>query len=593
MAIAADPPSTISPGSGYSPGILTSSLTPTFYWSPVSDATGYGLYIRDMTASGTPLIYPNASGITANPLTGSSFTIPSGILIAGHNYRWNMTSFVGATEGSAVSTVLYFQTPVSPPQTIYPSGGITVSSLTPTFSWNSASGATGYGLYIRDMTASGTPLIYPNASGITASPLTGSSFTIPSGILIAGHNYRWNMTSFVGSTEGTSVSTVLYFQTPAAVVVSTPIITSSSSGSSVGTVTANPQPTVSTTSGNPIAGNPTPVATSDNTSQTTTISSENAPWGTSIGSFKGVTAYSNGSHDYDSPRGSYGLNYQCAEYVTRYYSLIYSVNLAGQNAYQFFANASSRGLASFQNGGNVAPQSGDILCFGGGSGGFGHVAIISDVNSGGVTVIQENVTESVRDAAYAYALTVSGGTYTVDASRLGSTYYCQGWLRKSAATTLSSSGSETVSSVKSSSISSSKISDNTLTQNQTTSSAPQIATLKTAVSPVSQAVTYSLTLQTFPSEGGTISGGGTYDSGSSKTATATPNRGFIFDNWSENGKIVSREPAYNLTMNDNHNLTAHFKREPLSLILRNQNQDRLPPKNYPPNFMQHTNRLHH
>jgi GH25 family lysozyme M1 (1,4-beta-N-acetylmuramidase) len=64
------------------------------------------------------------------------------------------------------------------------------------------------------MTASGTPLIYPNSSGTTSIPLTGTSFTLPSGYLVNGHTYRWDMTSFVNSTEGTSVSSTLYFQAP-------------------------------------------------------------------------------------------------------------------------------------------------------------------------------------------------------------------------------------------------------------------------------------------------------------------------------------------------------------------------------------------
>jgi surface antigen len=266
-AIAANPPTTISPGSGSSPGVSASSLTPTFSWNPTSEATGYGLYIRDMTASGTPLIYPNSSGTTANPLTGTSFSMPSGYLVNGHTYRWNMTSFVGSTESSGASVVLYFQTPAAavvasppltasatPPTINAPGGpsspGTVVGSLTPTFGWKWVSGATGYGLYIRDMTAVGTPLIYPNSSGTTAIPITGfdfgsgPTFPLPPGYLVNGHNYRWNMTSFTGSTESSAASSVLYFQTPPS-VVSTLTTTSPSSGISAGTVMVTPPTTIS------------------------------------------------------------------------------------------------------------------------------------------------------------------------------------------------------------------------------------------------------------------------------------------------------------------------------------------------------------
>ncbi len=249
--LAVNPPTTISPGSASSPGTTLSTLTPTFSWNAASGATGYGLYIRDLTASGTPLIYPNSSGTTTTPLTGTSFNLPSGYLVNGHAYRWNMTSFVGSTETTAASSVLYFQAPatIAGPPTINSPGSTTspgpvLANTTPTFSWNAASGATGYGLYIRDLTASGTPLVYPNSSGTTTTPLTGTSFNLPSGYLVNGHAYRWNMTSFTGSTESSTASSVLYFQGPA-VIAGPPTINSPGDTTSPGPVLANTTPTFS------------------------------------------------------------------------------------------------------------------------------------------------------------------------------------------------------------------------------------------------------------------------------------------------------------------------------------------------------------
>ncbi len=253
VTVPVSPPTTNSPGSSSSPGTVVNTLTPTFSWNAASGATGYGLYIRDMTASGTPLVYPNSSGTTSTPLTGTSFTIPSGYLVSGHDYRWDMSSFSGSTESTTYSAILYFQdvvtVPVSPPTTNSPgsssSPGTVVNTLTPTFSWNAASGATGYGLYIRDMTASGTPLVYPNSSGTTSTPLTGTSFTIPSGYLVSGHDYRWDMSSFSGSTESTTYSAILYFQDVVTVPVSPPTINSPGSSSSPGTVVNTLTPTFS------------------------------------------------------------------------------------------------------------------------------------------------------------------------------------------------------------------------------------------------------------------------------------------------------------------------------------------------------------
>ena len=171
-------------------------------------------------------------------------------------------------------------------------------------------------------------------------------------------------------------------------------------------------------------------------------SSGQNPFGTENGSFNGVDAYSNGSVGYDS--GTYntsaglntGLEWQCVEYVNRYYYLIYGMNIRipSQNANEYYPNASSRGLLSFPNNGTTPPQVGDILCFAGGSTGAGHNAIVRAVSSTQVTVIQQNVAEDSRDINYTYSLSVSGGTYFVDGTRLGASYYCQGWLRSPTST---------------------------------------------------------------------------------------------------------------------------------------------------------------
>jgi len=112
-------------------------------------------------------------------------------------------------------TIAGSATTTTSPTTIFPgslsSPGSTLSALTPQFSWNAAVGATGYGLYIRDITTN--TLVYPNAAGTTNTPLTGTSYQLPSGYLVNGHAYRWAMTSFNSSKES-SQSGYLYFQTP-------------------------------------------------------------------------------------------------------------------------------------------------------------------------------------------------------------------------------------------------------------------------------------------------------------------------------------------------------------------------------------------
>ena len=61
-----------------------------------------------------------------------------------------------------------------------------------------------------------------------------------------------------------------------------------------------------------------------------------------------------------------------------------------------------------------------------------------------------------------------------------------------------------------------------------------------------------------PTEGGTITGGGTYEQGQSCTLTATANEGYTFTNWTENGSQVSTQATYSFTVTSNRNLVANF-----------------------------------
>ena len=69
---------------------------------------------------------------------------------------------------------------------------------------------------------------------------------------------------------------------------------------------------------------------------------------------------------------------------------------------------------------------------------------------------------------------------------------------------------------------------------------------------------YTISVSANPPEGGTVSGGGTYDYGSSCTLTATSATGYSFVNWTENGEVVSTEATYNFTVTGDRYLLANF-----------------------------------
>ncbi len=77
---------------------------------------------------------------------------------------------------------------------------------------------------------------------------------------------------------------------------------------------------------------------------------------------------------------------------------------------------------------------------------------------------------------------------------------------------------------------------------------------------------FTLGLSSNPLPGGTTTGGGLYSSGSLVTATAIPNVGYTFKNWTEAGNIVSTNAVYPITLTGNRILVANFS-APLSVTL--------------------------
>jgi uncharacterized repeat protein (TIGR02543 family) len=73
---------------------------------------------------------------------------------------------------------------------------------------------------------------------------------------------------------------------------------------------------------------------------------------------------------------------------------------------------------------------------------------------------------------------------------------------------------------------------------------------------------YTINVSANPTNGGTVTGGGTYILGQSCTVTATANNGYTFTNWTENGMVVSSQTSYTFTVNNNRNLVANFQMQP-------------------------------
>ncbi len=72
------------------------------------------------------------------------------------------------------------------------------------------------------------------------------------------------------------------------------------------------------------------------------------------------------------------------------------------------------------------------------------------------------------------------------------------------------------------------------------------------------APTFNVSVSANPTEGGTVSGVGTYSQGQTCTLTATANEGYEFVNWTENGEVVSTEAEYTFIVTGDRNLVANF-----------------------------------
>lgn len=152
-------------------------------------------------------------------------------------------------------------------------------------------------------------------------------------------------------------------------------------------------------------------------------------WDTNLGSYNGVTVYSNGStatyrsdqrnivNGYDT-----GVKWQCVEFVRRYFYLVYGLKVgSGMDADGFYSNG--LGLRKFANTGTQAPVVGAILCSSNVN--DGHVAIIREVGPDYIRVAHQNWSNSPDDVNHKFAMTVINGQYTV---LQAGAYIWDGWL---------------------------------------------------------------------------------------------------------------------------------------------------------------------
>ena len=143
-----------------------------------------------------------------------------------------------------------------------------------------------------------------------------------------------------------------------------------------------------------------------------------------VGFYKGVAVVRNGG---TSQRGTFGLEYECVEFINRFlYSLGHKNLTQMGNADSYFHDARGKGLFPYKNGSAAPPQPDDIIVFDkDGLGGTpGHAAVVTTVDMGRVCMIQQNtdVTEQCLPLAYKQG-GWHVGSFTKDLP-------CVGWSRR-------------------------------------------------------------------------------------------------------------------------------------------------------------------
>ena len=71
-------------------------------------------------------------------------------------------------------------------------------------------------------------------------------------------------------------------------------------------------------------------------------------------------------------------------------------------------------------------------------------------------------------------------------------------------------------------------------------------------------ISYEITTEADPEEGGTVTGAGVYNHGETVTMTAVENPDFRFLNWTENDEVVSEEATFTFEVTQDRHLVAHF-----------------------------------
>jgi len=185
VGIAPSAPTLIAPTGTISTG------TPTFSWSAVSGAASYGLAVFNSSNASvlTGVFTPSTGGCPSVPGTCSYTT---GSILPNGTYTWqvNAANIVGSTTSTVGTFTISAPTGLLPPAPTLVSPSGTVTTTTPTYSWNAIVSATSYTLLVQNTSGVAVSVdLTPTAAGCGSG--TGTCGFTPATALTNGATYNW------------------------------------------------------------------------------------------------------------------------------------------------------------------------------------------------------------------------------------------------------------------------------------------------------------------------------------------------------------------------------------------------------------------
>ena len=160
------------------------SLKPTFKWGASLDGDTYRLIVDNNADFSSPVV--DLPGLTGTALALSQVSLAPSVT---HHWKVTASNILGATASTPVSRS--FTTIGLPPGafgTMTPPDGTNIATVLPTLQWQAASLADSYTVVVSTSSALTNPVL-------SQAGVTGTSLSVPSGVLISGGRYFWRVTA--------------------------------------------------------------------------------------------------------------------------------------------------------------------------------------------------------------------------------------------------------------------------------------------------------------------------------------------------------------------------------------------------------------